>query len=451
MRSNLPKVLHKIGGLPLIAHVIRSLEAAGSDELAIIIGHGGAEVRREVEKSGIQNIQFFEQKERLGTAHAVLSAEEALTAARNSGDVCDILIAYGDTPLMRPKLAQDARQKLAAGADVVVSGFYAANPHGYGRLIENAGRIEKIVEEKDADAAQKQIKLCNGGFMAVSSAHILPLLQAVKNDNAKREYYLTDIVEIAAKQGLRVEVLSAEQEDALGVNSRAELAAAEAIWQNRKRQDIMAAGVTLQVPETVFFSYDTEIGMDTVIEPQVFFGEKVKIAPRCAIRAFSHIEGAEIGEGSAIGPYARLRPGSRLAENVKIGNFCELKQTYVGEGAKINHLTYMGDAEVGAGSNIGAGTITCNYDGFNKEKVSIGARAFIGSNTSLVAPLTIGNGAYIASGSVITADVADDALAFGRARQAEKPEGGKRLRALFSMRKAEKDKKIRKEKQKATE
>jgi len=445
MRSPLPKVLHKIGGLPMLAHVISALEAGGADRLAVVIGHGGEAVCAAVAqfpRLGDAPIRFFEQIQRLGTAHAVLAAEPALEEAAQTG--ADVLIAYGDTPLLPPQPAEKARQMLAKGADIVVSGFYADNPMGYGRLLVQNGVLKAIIEEKDATPEQKKIKLCNGGFMAVRATALLPLLRAVENKNAKGEYYLTDIIAIGAAKGLKIAVMETEAANVLGVNSQAELAAAAAVWQQRQRQAAMAAGVVLQAPETVYFSYDTEIAANVELEPHIYFGLGVKIAAGAVIRAFSHIEGAEIGAGCIIGPYARLRPGAKLAEQARIGNFCEVKQAEIGAGAKVNHLTYIGDAVVGAGSNIGAGTITCNYDGVNKQQVIIGEGAFIGSNSSLVAPLTIGEGAYVASGSVITANVSPDALAFGRARQVEKPEGAKRLKALFALKKAEKKKSVAK-------
>jgi len=433
MRSAQPKILHKMGGLSLIGHVIRALPAAAGNDMALIIAPGAAAVRLEAEKLA-PKAQFFIQQQRLGTAHAVLAAEDLL-----GKNYDDIVIAYGDTPLIRPQYIEKARQKLAKGADIVVSGFYTETPQGYGRLVEKAGRLVKIVEEKEASRQEKKIKLCNGGFMALKGEHILPLLRAVGNANSKGEYYLTDVVALAAKRGLEVQVLEMAAEDIVGVNTQAELAAAEALWQQRKRQEIMAGGVSLQAPETVYFAYDTVISANVFIEPHVFFGSGVIIAAGAHIRAFSYIEGATIGKNAIIGPYARLRPLSRLADNVKIGNFCEIKQANIAEGVKINHLAYMGDVEIGADSNIGAGAISCNYNGYNKEKISIGAGAFIGSNSALVAPLSIGKGAYIASGSVITHNVDDEALAFGRARQINKPEGGKRLKALLSLKKGQKN------------
>lgn len=424
MRSSLPKVLHKIGGLPLIGHVIRALPAAAGDDIALITGHGSAAVQAEARKWA-PKAQFFEQSRRLGTAHAALAAEKLL------GKTYDfVLITYGDTPLIRPQAPEKARQMLRQGADMVVSGFYADKPHGYGRLVKKNGKLVKIVEEKEANAAEKAINLCNGGLLAVKGAHILPLLRAVENKNAKGEYYLTDIAALAAARGLAVSIMELAEEDILGVNSQADLAAAEAVWQKRKRLEMLERGVQCQAPETVYFSYDTEIAANVMIEPHVFFGCGVKIAEGAQIRAFSHIEGAAIGKNAVIGPYARLRPGSRLGENVKIGNFCEIKQAAIGNGVKISHLTYMGDAEIGAGSNIGAGAISCNYNGRSKEKLTIGAGAFIGSDSVLVAPLNIGAGAYIAAGSTITADVESNALAFGRARQVNKADGARRLRAV---------------------
>ncbi len=378
-------------------------------------------------------VSSFEQAERLGTAHAVLAAREAIARGYD-----DLLIVFGDTPLIEAQSLQAARNKLAEGSDVVVIGFRPASPQGYGRLIEENGKLVAIVEEKEATDAQKKIGFCNGGLMAVRGAHALALLDAVDNKNAKSEYYLTDIVGLAHEKGLNVTALEVPVENVIGINNRAELAEAESIWQNRKRQDIMLAGATLIAPETVFFSHDTLIEADVIIEPNVFFGPKVRVASGALIHAFSHIEGANIGEKAEIGPFARLRPGANLGENSKVGNFCEVKNAEVGKGAKINHLTYIGDATVGASSNIGAGTITCNYDGYNKYKTVIGENAFIGSNSSLVAPIEIGDNAYIASGSTITDNVPADALAFGRARQETKVGRGKILREKYAAIKAAK-------------
>jgi len=432
MKSSLPKVLHQVAGLPLVCHVVKAVQGTGKSDVALVVGRGADKVQAAVEKVA-DAVSSFEQAERLGTAHAVLAAREAIARGYD-----DLLIVFGDTPLIEAQSLQAARNKLAEGSDVVVIGFRPASPQGYGRLIEENGKLVAIVEEKEATDAQKKIGFCNGGLMAVRGARALALLDAVDNKNAKSEYYLTDIVGLAHEKGLNVTALEVPVENVIGINNRAELAEAESIWQNRKRQDIMLAGATLIAPETVFFSHDTLIEADVIIEPNVFFGPKVRVASGALIHAFSHIEGANIGEKAEIGPFARLRPGANLGENSKVGNFCEVKNAEVGKGAKINHLTYIGDATVGASSNIGAGTITCNYDGYNKYKTVIGENAFIGSNSSLVAPIEIGDNAYIASGSTITDNVPADALAFGRARQETKVGRGKILREKYAAIKAAK-------------
>jgi bifunctional UDP-N-acetylglucosamine pyrophosphorylase/glucosamine-1-phosphate N-acetyltransferase len=426
MKSALPKVLHQIAGLPMVAHVARAAEAAGASSLALVIGHGADEMRKAAQKFA-PKAETFVQEKRLGTAHAVLAAREAISRGYD-----DMLVMFGDTPLIDPEALALARQKLAEGAAVVVIGFRPPSPAGYGRLIENGGNLVAIREEKDCSEEEKKISFCNAGMMAVAGNHALKLLDAVGNKNAKGEYYLTDIVEIAGAQGLDVVATEASFENALGINNRAELAQAEGIWQTRRRREAMLSGVTLIAPETVFFSHDTEIGADTIVEPNVWFGAGVKIANGARIHAFSHIEGASIAESCDVGPFARLRPGADLRNKAKVGNFCEVKQAVIEEGAKVNHLTYIGDARVGAGANIGAGTITCNYDGYSKFFTDIGEGAFIGSNSSLVAPVSIGKGGYIASGSVITESVPDDALAFGRARQKTIPGKGKELRERFA-------------------
>jgi bifunctional UDP-N-acetylglucosamine pyrophosphorylase / glucosamine-1-phosphate N-acetyltransferase len=421
MKSALPKVLHKIAGLPMVAHVARAAESAGG-EIALVIGHGADQLRAAAQ-SFAPDAKTFVQEKRLGTAHAVLAAREAIARGYD-----DILVMFGDTPLLEPDALMQAREGLAKGAAIVVVGFRTAEPTGYGRLIEENGALVAIREEKDCSEAEKKIGFCNGGLMAIAGEHALALLDAVGNANAKGEFYLPDIVGIARKRGLQVVAIEASFENALGINNRAELAEAEAIWQRRRRRAMMLAGVTLIAPETVFFSHDTEVGAETIIEPSVFFGPGVKVAAGAKIHAFSHLEGAAVGEGCDVGPFARLRPGADLREKAKVGNFCEVKKAIIEPGAKVNHLTYIGDARVGAGANIGAGTITCNYDGYSKFFTEIGAGAFIGSNSSLVAPISIGAGSYIASGSVITENVPDDALAFGRARQRTMPDKGRELR-----------------------
>ncbi|MFC6491228.1 bifunctional UDP-N-acetylglucosamine diphosphorylase/glucosamine-1-phosphate N-acetyltransferase GlmU, partial [Nitratireductor sp. GCM10026969] len=363
------------------------------------------------------------QRERLGTAHAVLAARAALARGYD-----DVLVLFGDHPLLEPEVLLEARSKLVGDADVVVVGFRPPVPAGYGRLIENGGQLVAIREEKDCSEAERRIGFCNSGLMALSGRRALDLLELIGNDNAQSEYYLTDVVEIANGRGLSVVAIETSHESAHGVNDRAQLAEAEAIWQARTRRAMMLSGVTLIAPETVFFSHDTQIGADTVIEPNVWFGPGVEVASDVRIHAFSHLEGARVEEGATVGPFARLRPGAEIMEKAKIGNFCEVKKARIGEGAKVPHLSYVGDASVGAGANIGAGTITCNYDGFNKHRTEIGAGAFIGTNSSLVAPVSISAGAYVASGSVITHDVPEDALAFGRARQVTREGRGKLLR-----------------------
>jgi bifunctional UDP-N-acetylglucosamine pyrophosphorylase/glucosamine-1-phosphate N-acetyltransferase len=422
MKSALPKVLHQVAGLPLVAHVVKAAQASGAADLALVIGHGADEMRKAAAKFA-PGAKIFVQEKRLGTAHAVLAARDALSERHD-----DILVMFGDTPLIDADALKTARQKLADGAAVVVIGFRTENPTGYGRLIEKGGKLVAIREEKDCSDEERAIKFCNGGLMAIAGKHALKLLDAVGNKNAKGEYYLTDIVEIAAGQGLDVVATEASFENALGINNRAELAEAESMWQKRRRREAMLSGVTLIAPETVFFSHDTEIGQDTVVEPNVWFGPGVTVAAGAKIHAFSHIEGARIGSNADVGPFARLRPGADLKAKAKVGNFCEVKKATIEEGAKVNHLTYIGDARIGAGANIGAGTITCNYDGYSKFFTDIGANAFIGSNSALVAPVSIGDGAYVASGSVITESVPEDALAFGRARQKTLPGKAKELR-----------------------
>ncbi|MEQ8296600.1 MAG: bifunctional UDP-N-acetylglucosamine diphosphorylase/glucosamine-1-phosphate N-acetyltransferase GlmU [Nitratireductor sp.] len=430
MKSDLPKVLHPVAGLPLAAHVLGAARAAGSGALALVVGHG-AEAVSETLKTHAAGCRTFVQAERLGTAHAVLAARDAIADGFD-----DILVMFGDTPLIEAEALAQARQGLADGAAVVVMGFRTDKPAGYGRLVEKDGELVAIREDRDCSAAERAITFCNGGLMAIDGARALGLLDAVGNDNAKGEYYLTDIVEIARAQGLRVVAAEVAFENVLGINNRAELAEAEAIWQTRRRRRMLLDGVSMTAPETVFFAHDTVIGRDTAIEPHVVFGPGVQIGERVRVRGFSHIEGATIADGAEVGPFARLRPGADLAEGAKVGNFCEVKAAEIGPGAKVNHLTYIGDATIGAKANIGAGTITCNYNGFTKDRTEIGAGAFIGSNSSLVAPVSIGAGAYVASGSVIVADVPDDALAFGRAPQTVKEGRASKLKARYQ---AEKD------------
>ncbi|MCO6050663.1 bifunctional UDP-N-acetylglucosamine diphosphorylase/glucosamine-1-phosphate N-acetyltransferase GlmU [Mesorhizobium sp. RP14(2022)] len=432
MKSALPKVLHPIAGLPMLGHVAKAVEAAGASDIALVVGHGVEKVRDAASKF-LGTHKTFVQAERKGTAHAALAARDALSSAPSV-----VLVTFGDTPLITADVLGRARDAVLGGAAVAVLGFRTMNPQGYGRLIERDGDLLAIREDKDCSPDEKLIQLCNGGAMAISGRLVLELLDKIGNQNAKGEYYLTDIVELANEAGHRAAVVECAYEDVLGINNRAELAEAEQIWQQRKRRAMMLDGVTLIAPETVFFSYDTVIGQDTVVEPNVWFGPGVSVARHAVIHAFSHLEGATVDEACEVGPYARLRPGAELRRKAKVGNFCEVKKAVVEAGAKVNHLTYIGDARVGAGSNIGAGTITCNYDGYSKFFTDIGENVFIGSNSALVAPIKIGDGAYVASGSVVTDEVPADALAFGRARQVTKAGRGRELREQRAAAKAKK-------------
>jgi len=432
MKSALPKVLHRLAGLPLVAHAVKAAQRHEGVDVALVVGRGADEVRAAVLPFAPE-AEAFIQAERLGTAHAVLAAREKIARGYD-----DILVMFGDTPLVEPQALEALRAAIADGAAVAVMGFRAPDPTGYGRLIEKNGALVAIREHKDASDDERRIDFCNGGIMAIAGAQALALLDAVGNANAKGEYYLTDIVEIATAQGLAVVATEAPYESVLGINTRAELAEAEAIWQRRRRRALMLAGVTMTAPETVFLSHDTEIAEEVLVEPNVVFGPGVTVASGATIRAFSHLEGASVGPEAEIGPYARLRPGAQVGDHAKVGNFCEVKNAVLDSGAKVNHLTYIGDAHIGAKANIGAGTITCNYDGFLKHHTEIGAGAFIGSNSSLVAPVTVAAGGYVASGSVITNDVPADALAFGRARQENKDGLGRKLREKLAAIKAAK-------------
>lgn len=423
MRSARSKVLHEVAGLSLLGHVMGAAGEAGGTAQAVVVGRAAEQVGAEARRCG-HNVTIAEQTERLGTGHAVLAARQAIAEGYD-----DVLVLFGDTPLITPQSLKPLRAALAEGAAVAVMGFRTSQPDGYGRLVEVDGELVAIREDKDASEEERKITFCNGGIMGLSGSKALELLEAIGNDNAKGEYYLTDCVAIARERGLKVVATQADEEELIGVNDRNELARVEALWQARKRRELMEAGVSLQAPGSVHFSFDTVIGADSRIEPDVWFGPGVRVGANVHIRAFSHIEGAEIGDHAVIGPFARLRPGTRMAEKTKIGNFCETKNTSVEAGAKINHLSYIGDARVGAAANIGAGTITCNYDGLNKHFTDIGANAFVGTGSALVAPVSIGDGAYIASGSVITQDVPANAMAVARGRQANKDGHAHTIRA----------------------
>ena len=427
MRSALPKVLHAIAGRSLLAHVLRAVAETKVTASAVVVGPNQEAVAAEAERV-LPGAQCFVQRERRGTAHAVLAARPALERKAD-----DILIVYGDTPLIRAATLNKLRAPLAAGAAVVVLGFRPANPSGYGRLVVDGDKLIAIREEADASETEKAIGLCNGGIMALAGAHALTILDRIGDNNRKREFYLTDAVEIARSMELDAAVVEAEEDDVRGINTKAQLAEAEAVLQQRLRKAALEAGVTMVAPETVFLSADTTFGKDVVIEPYVVFGEKVTVEDGAVIHAFSHLAGAHVGRKCSVGPFARLRPGTRLGEGARIGNFVETKEAAIAAGAKANHLSYIGDASVGANANIGAGTITCNYDGIAKHRTTIGQDAFIGSNTALVAPVEVGDGAYVGSGSVITANVPAGALALARARQVVKENWATRLRSLKSL------------------
>jgi bifunctional UDP-N-acetylglucosamine pyrophosphorylase/glucosamine-1-phosphate N-acetyltransferase len=427
MRSALPKVLHAIAGRSLLAHLLRAVAETKVTAAAVVVGPNQEAVAAEAERV-LPGAQCFVQRERRGTAHAVLAARPALERKAD-----DVLIVYGDTPLIRAAILSKLRAPLAAGAAVVVLGFRPANPSGYGRLVVDGDKLIAIREEADASETEKAIGLCNGGIMALAGAHALTILDRIGDNNRKREFYLTDAVEIARSMELDAAVVEAEEDDVRGINTKAQLAEAEAVLQQRLRKAALEAGVTMVAPETVFLSADTTFGKDVVIEPYVVFGEKVTVEDGAVIHAFSHLAGAHVGRKCSVGPFARLRPGTRLGEGARIGNFVETKEAAIAAGAKANHLSYIGDASVGANANIGAGTITCNYDGTAKHRTTIGQDAFIGSNTALVAPVEVGDGAYVGSGSVITANVPAGALALARARQVVKENWATRLRSLKSL------------------
>ncbi|MEM1039543.1 MAG: bifunctional UDP-N-acetylglucosamine diphosphorylase/glucosamine-1-phosphate N-acetyltransferase GlmU [Pseudomonadota bacterium] len=422
MRSSLPKVLHPVAGLPMVAHVLKTASQAGANDQALVIGNQAKLVRVAVENCGF-NPSIHIQETREGTAHAVLAARDALTGAHD-----DVLVLYGDVPLIQTSTIEQARAALAEGADIVDLGFETADPTGYGRLIMEGGTLLAIREEKDANEAERKITFCNSGIMAFRGEHVLDVLDAIKNNNAQGEYYLTDAVEVGRSRGLKTVAITVPEDETLGVNDRVQLAEIENRWQVRRREELLRSGVTMQAPDTVWLHHDTRVAADCVIEPNVVFGAGVTLEQGVTIRAFSHLEDAVVGPESIVGPYARLRPGTVLGRKVKVGNFVETKKAVVADGAKINHLSYVGDANVGAAANIGAGTVTCNYDGFNKHVTVIGAGAFIGTNTSLVAPVIIGDNANTAAGSVIYQDVADDDLAIERSKQINLPGKAKSLR-----------------------
>jgi bifunctional UDP-N-acetylglucosamine pyrophosphorylase/glucosamine-1-phosphate N-acetyltransferase len=432
MKSDLHKVLHPIAGRAMLLHLVDTVAQLSPAHTVVVVGAGRDQVEKAVAPHGVATAH---QPEQLGTGHAVAQARGAL-----AGFDGDVLVLYGDVPLVTAETMRRMLDRLR-GEDApaaVVLGFRPADAGAYGRVIVQPGsdRIAKMVEFKDADAAERAETLCNSGLMAVRAADLFPLLARVGNDNAAGEYYLPDVVMLAAADGRASAVIETDAAEVAGVNSRAELAALEAAWQHARRARAMAEGATLIAPETVWFAHDTRLGRDVTVEPNVFFGPAVDIADGVTIHAFSHIEGASVASGAEIGPYARLRPGAVLETGTKVGNFVEVKKARLGAGAKANHLAYLGDADVGAGANIGAGTITCNYDGFNKSRTVIGDGAFIGSNSALVAPVTIGAGAIVGAGATITADVPADALALVRPAQEAKPGWAARFRERMRAKKA---------------
>ncbi|PLL12362.1 bifunctional N-acetylglucosamine-1-phosphate uridyltransferase/glucosamine-1-phosphate acetyltransferase [Tabrizicola sp. TH137] len=414
MNSDLPKVLHQVGAAPLLHHALAAGRALEPEVTVVVTGHGAEQVAKSA-RAFDPDIQTALQEEQKGTAHAVLQAAPLL-----EGVAGDALVLYGDTPFIRPETLQamlDARRRHA----VVVLGFHAADPGRYGRLIAEGDTLHRIVEWKDATEDERAVTLCNSGVLCADAATLMRLCAAVGNANAAGEYYLPDIVALARAEGLSAGLILCDESETLGINTRAELARAEAAFQSRARTEALENGVTLTAPETVFFALDTHVGRDAIIGPNVLFGPGVTIESGAEVKGFCHLEGCHISRGATVGPFARLRPGAELAEDVHVGNFVEIKNAILEEGVKVGHLTYLGDAHVGEHTNIGAGTVTCNYDGVMKHRTTIGKRAFIGSDTMLVAPVTVGDGALTGSGSVITEDVPAEAIALGRAKQVTKP------------------------------
>ena len=424
MRSSLPKVLHQVAGQSLLAHVLDATPHGAGAALAVVIGPDHKAVADETRRIR-PDAATFVQAERLGTAHAVLSARAAIAAGAD-----DLLVVFGDTPLISAKTFARLRAPLQKGAALAVLGFRAADPTGYGRLLLDGDRLMAIREHADASPNERKVTLCNAGVMAFDGRRALEIIEAIGNANSKSEYYLVDAVAIVRKMGLEAVVIETSEDEVRGINNKAQLAEAEAVMQARLRKAALDAGVTLIAPETVYLAADTKFGNDVTIEPFVVIGPGVSIDDGAVIHSFSHIVQSSIGKKALVGPYARMRPGTSLGDGAKIGNFVETKAAILEAGVKVNHLSYIGDTHIGANSNIGAGTVTCNYDGFSKHKTIIGTGAFVGTNSSLVAPVKIGNGAYIGSGSVITKDVPDDAMAVERSPQNNREGGAVRYREM---------------------
>jgi bifunctional UDP-N-acetylglucosamine pyrophosphorylase / glucosamine-1-phosphate N-acetyltransferase len=426
MRSSLPKVLNPVAGQSLLAHVLGAAPQGPRAALAVVVGPDHAAVEQEIKRIR-PDAKTFVQRERLGTAHAVLAAREAI-----AGGADDLLVAFGDTPLISAETFERLRAPLRNGAALAVLGFRAADPTGYGRLLVEGDHLVAIREQADASAAERTVDLCNAGVMAFDGRRALEIIEKIGNANSKREYYLTDAVAIIRDLGWEAVVIETSEDEVRGINTKAQLAEAEQVMQQRLRKAALEAGVTLIAPDTVYLAADTTFGNDVTIEPFVVIGPGVSIADGAVIHSFCHIVQTSIGKNTSVGPYARLRPGTSLGDGARIGNFVETKAAVLDAGVKVNHLSYIGDAHIGANSNIGAGTITCNYDGFSKHKTEIGEGAFVGTNSSLVAPVKIGNGAYIGSGSVITKDVPADALAVERSQQTIREGGAARIREIKS-------------------
>ena len=424
MRSSMPKVLHPVAGQSLLAHVLGAAPNGAGAALAVVVGPGQEAVEQETKRLRPEAATFV-QRERLGTAHAVLAAREAIRRGAS-----DLLVVFGDTPLISAATLKRLREPLNKGADLAVLAFRAADPTGYGRLLVEGNRLISIREQAEATAEERAINLCNAGAMAFDGRTAMAVIEKIRNANSKGEYYLSDAVAIVRDLGLEAIVVEANEDEVRGTNNKAQLAEAEQVMQARLRKAALDAGVTMIAPDTVYLAADTTFGNDVTIEPYVVIGPGVSISDGTVIHSFSHIVQSSIGKNASVGPFARMRPGTTLGDGAKIGNFVETKAAILEAGAKVNHLSYIGDAHVGTKANIGAGTITCNYDGFGKHKTEIGAGAFIGTNSSLVAPVKIGNGAYIGSGSVISRDVPDEALALERSEQTIREGGARRIREL---------------------
>ena len=429
MQSDLPKVLHKVAGAPLLVHAMKAGASLEPEKTVIVAGHG-SELVAAAAQDWSDDVDVVLQTEQLGTAHAVLQARNALTGFEG-----DAIVLYGDTPFIQPETL-DAMLAARAEHDVVVLGFEAADPGRYGRLVMDGDALNAIVEYKDATEAERAITLCNSGVISANADVLFNLIDDVSNENASGEFYLTDIIGIARSKGLSATVVRCDEAETMGINSRPELAVAEVAFQTRARADALGNGVTMHAPDTVYFSHDTYIGADTVIEPNVVFAPGVTVENNATIRAFSHLEGCHVSRESVVGPYARLRPGAELSEGVKIGNFVEIKNATIDAGAKVNHLSYIGDAQIGEKSNVGAGTITCNYDGVFKHRTTIGKNVFVGSNTMLVAPVTLGDDSMTATGTIVTKNVPDGDLAVGRARQENKAGFARRMFEKLKSKKA---------------